>query len=332
MYNNISIQGVKGAIDLNPRLQTALGQGLITKIIEVQKNSTVDFVYQITVKIRNTVKNVYLKKYQEYPSGAWRQKKFMNFKIDPRRMSNEVKVINLLATLWGKDKVPQILYQDKKKSFIILSDVGANGEILSDELGKNKVHPEIGKVLGELLGKLHGTTYGKYKKWGESKSWEKSLHWVSHLWLTQNIKKFIAPEKIELFLRQSDHVKRSLIWGDAISKNIFVKTRGGVSCIDFDYSQIYDPAYDVGTLLAYWQILEIIGNKRVKKETNKFISDFQKAYNATLTKHHILKIDRVAILKRAQQWRGIKLVNLIDYVPKKHRVNAVRISKELFLR
>jgi 5-methylthioribose kinase len=232
--------------------------------------------------------------------------------VDPLRICGEIKMIQLLQKIWGKEFVPEIYYFNSLYCVAVMSDVSKGGKLLIEEFEKDKIHPELGSLFGRLFGALHGMTYGHNIDCCSSEKWRQQLYNFFDKHLGLGIRKFVPAKKVNLFYRETKRATPAAIWADPVHRNIFVKKDGRVTMVDFDLAISYDPAFDNGMFLAHWVWMSL-KNKKLNIQSQKFIKDYWQSYISQLKKNRkIDKIKLAEIRERTIKWLGIYLVSRID--------------------
>lgn len=284
----------------------------IDKIIsceEVNEYSNNNYIWRIKLLSGKKERIIFLKQFRKYNKRAFRKGK--KTYIDPERIKIEVKFIDLLKDLWGGKYVPEIFYYDPKNCIIVMSDVSRDKKILIEEFEKERVYPELGGLFGRLFGKLHGKTYGALESFPEIEEKKNTISWFFKNYLEHGIKKHVSGNKVDVFYKEVNKVPFSMVWGDAVYRNIFVNKKS-FSLVDFDHAINYDPAIDCGILLSHWTWMMLKNDSKIKKDSEKFINDFLKSYTNQLKLNKISKKDIKAIIGRVFKWMGIYLVSRVD--------------------
>ena len=284
----------------------------LIKVEEVNEYSNNNFLFRLCV--RKGKKNIYFFLKQARPYNRRSFKHGKPVPIDPWRVMGEVALIKRLEKLWGRGAVPHVYFFDRQNFAFLMSDIGHNGKLLIDEFVKNSIYPQIGKTLGRYLGKLHTATYKIKGKAGIGREYEQFMlgyfydrHWGS------GVRKFFPKQKVRKFYQTVKKAPFCVIWGDPVYRNIFVKPKGKISCIDFDHTVKYDPMHDLGILVAHWVWMWIKGNKKIKVEAENFLTSCSRAYWSVWKKQFFLtKKEKVAMQKRLIGWIGIYLLSRTD--------------------
>ncbi|MFZ5391501.1 MAG: phosphotransferase [Patescibacteria group bacterium] len=233
--------------------------------------------------------------------------------VDTSRIIGEVYLISYLNKLWPAGVVPRVYFFDKQVKAFLMSDVSKGGKLLIDEFNKNKVHPEIASTLARLLAMLHTKTYKKNIKIGSSKSYEKKMKnfLFGKKWWGYALGKFFKQREINNFYKEVKKNSNSLVWGDPINRNIFVKIKNQVSLVDFDFAINYDPMVDLGVLQAHWLWMKEKGGYRLNRDCQRFLNNFDKYYWPAW--ENILSARQLKEYKnRADRWSGLYLLSRTD--------------------
>ena len=296
----------------------------IKKRDEVSEWSNSNYLWRLVLKTKTGERTLYVKQAQEYNRRSVERGKPVA--VDPKRICGEYQLITFLREIWGRGYVPEIYYFDPRSCVTVMSDVSRGAKLLVEELEKDRLHPELGKIFGSLFGKLHSQTYGSRFECCGSQSWQKQLDQFFQQHIGLGIRKLVSDKAVDVFFQEVHASTYSWTWGDAVHRNIFVraKPRRGetnVSMVDFDHAARYDPAVDCGMLLAHWYWMGL-KNEELKAQSKKFIKDFWVAYEREfLNKVPPLRIrggegelrnDIKGIKKRANRWIGLYLVSRTD--------------------
>lgn len=276
----------------------------IENISIYDKYSNANYLFKIDFLTKKGKQTVFLKQALPY------NKRDKKIKSDPKRILGEAKFIELAQKIWGKEYVPKIEYLDKENYILFLSDVSVNKKLLIEEFNNNKVHPELGKMLGRFFGKLHATTYNNNKTFCHSQSWHNRMIWFIQSYVGQGIKKYILAKELNKFFTKLDNLPYSVIWNDPVYRNIFVG-KNSISLIDFDHTINYSPAIDNGFLLAHWIWMSLKDDYKITKDCQKFINDYVNYYK----KEWIGKIGEkefAEIINNSYRYAGIYLVSRTD--------------------
>ena len=282
----------------------------IVLVKEITQYTNANYLFRIIVLTDFGQKSFILKQARFYNKRALKQG--IKVRVDPRRIIGEVKMLKLLAQVWGQNFVPEIIHFDSKNYILIMNDVGS-GRLLIEEFDHNRVHPELGPLLGKLFGQLHGQTFKTKKEVAGSISWKKRLinilpknHW------SLGLKKFLPKKVIAHFFSQVGKAPTSVIWMDPVYRNILLQ-KNKVVFFDFDHAMNYDPAFDNGVLLAQWVWMTLKGKEKVRQDSEKFIAGFIKAYKkAFLNGFRANRKELTEILRRTSRWVGLYLVSRTD--------------------
>ena len=188
----------------------------IIDVKEVKKYTNSAYIYEITVRKHNKkVEKVFLKHSKDYLKLTK-----LKFFVGSKRLIYETKAMEFFGDLFGRGIVPDVIFFDKRNSVLAMSDIHGKGKRLIDEFGKNKVHPEIAKQLGHILGLLHAKTYGTKKMIRGLKENNEMLNLSVKFKTNTGIE--ICPKETLNLIEETKKNKTSIIWGDALIKNMIV--------------------------------------------------------------------------------------------------------------
>ncbi|KKW00749.1 MAG: hypothetical protein A2898_05200 [Candidatus Kerfeldbacteria bacterium RIFCSPLOWO2_01_FULL_48_11] len=284
----------------------------IRTIKEVAEYSNNNYLFEITVSRSGIQKRYFLKQSQQYNKRSAQLRKPIT--IPPARILGEIHLINRLEQLWGRTTVPHIFFYDTKNFVFLMSDIKAKGKYLIDEFAKHRVHPEIGKTLGRYLGRLHATSYRPHGTCGINPDYQRFMlrffynkHWG------YGARKFFPSRMVGSFYREVNKVPATIIWGDPVYRNIFIRGKERIGCIDFDHAVLYDPMHDLGVLTAHWVWMWIKGNTKLKYDSEKFLTSCTASYWRQWNKQPKLTAkEQTAMRERLLQWIGIYLLSRTD--------------------
>lgn len=278
---------------------------------EISKYSNNNFLFWAICKTNKGKKNFFIKQTWKYHKRSLLPGK-KKVRVNPERVEAEVAFIKYLGQIWGKKYVPEVLYFDSKNHLFVMSDVGMGGKLLIEEFENNKVHPELGKLFGRLFGLLHRETFGGRKKFEAVGKRLDDMDRLLNSHFSFGIRKYVDNKIVDDFYKLTKKTKPCTIWSDPVYRNIFIK-KDGPSFVDFDHALNYDPALDNGILLAQWAWMTLKRNKKLEKDSQKFISDYIKAYLKELKKNKKISPDYIeGILERTLKWMGLYLVSRTD--------------------
>lgn len=284
----------------------------LRRIEEVGEYSNNNFVFRLMVGHGKRAVLYYLKQAQPYNRRSVQQGK--PIAVHPGRMGGEVKLLRRLARLWHPETVPHVFFYDLRHHVMLMSDVGRGGKILIEEFAHDRVHPEIGKLLGTYLGKLHASTYKTRETTGTSRVWhDRITQWLFGVHFASGAHKHFSHREVGKFYKEVNNCPFSIVWGDPVHRNIFVKPKAKVGLVDFDHTVKYDPMLDVGMLLAHWVWMWLKGKPRVSRDCEVFLRQFSRTYwNAWRAKHKLTSVERSAMYNRLTRWIGLYLLSRTD--------------------
>ncbi|OGY46734.1 MAG: hypothetical protein A3A24_00100 [Candidatus Buchananbacteria bacterium RIFCSPLOWO2_01_FULL_46_12] len=298
---------------LKDKATLALGLKIekVFSVKEITDFSNANYLFKIQVLTDQGKKSFVLKQIRRYNKRALRQGKKLF--VNPARVYGEVKMLALLKDIWGQKFVPRVIYFDRINAAFLMIDVSSDGRLLVEEFRQNKIHPELGKLLGQLFGKLHGYTFSTSQEFAGNLPWKRQLlrvlihdHWSTGL------RKFFPNQQVNQFLKKAQAAKSSAVWLDPVYANILVKKNSAVF-FDFDHAITYDPAIDGGILLAHWVWVMLDGSKKIKNEAKMFIRDYIKNYRRSFIHYsRASKTELASILNRTVSWLAFYLLSRTD--------------------
>ena len=283
----------------------------IRRIEEVGEYSNNNYLFRLTIGNKKDERIYYLKQAQTYNRRSVIQGK--PSVVSPGRMGGEVKLLGRLERLWGKGVVPHVYFYDRRHHTFLMSDVGRGGKILIEEFASNQVHPELGSALGRYLGKLHTTTYKTRETSGASQEWCETMVDFFDTHCGHGVRQHFLHHEVGSFYEEVCTSPTSIVWGDAVHRNVFVKPQGQMGLIDFDHTVRYDPMVDVGMLLAHWTWMCLKGKPQVAHKCELFIRSFISAYWKMWAKQpKLTNREHIAMVHRLPRWIGLYLVSRVD--------------------
>lgn len=283
----------------------------IVSVKEITHYTNANYLFKIIVLTNLGQKSFVLKQAQPYNKRYLKQG--IKYYVSPLRIIQEVKMLKVLAAIWGQQFVPEVLFFDQKNFAFLMTDVSSGGRLLIEEFKYNKVHPKRGEFFGRLFGRLHASTLKNKSVVIFDRKWEERLiyrlpkkHWGFGL------KKFFSAKKINNFFKLTTKIPKNLIWMDPVYRNIFIK-KNTVTFVDFDHSCHYDAALQNGIFLAHWVWMMLKGNRKVQIDSQNFIKNYIRAYkNEFLKQPKVTKKDLKEILNRTLSWLGMYLISRTD--------------------
>jgi hypothetical protein len=278
---------------------------------EISKYSNNNYLWRVKAVLDNGKEKIFwIKQAMKYNKRAFSLGK--KKRVDPLRICGEIKMIQLLQKIWGREFVPEIYYFNPIYCVAVMSDVSGGGKLLIEEFEKDKIHPELGSLFGRLFGILHNTTYGRQIDCCGSEKWRQQLYNFFDKHLGFGMRKFVPSKQVNSFYIDAKKATPAMIWADPVYRNIFVKKGGKISMVDFDHAIAYDPAFDNGIFLAHWVWMGLKSHK-LKVASYKFIKNYWQAYLKQLKKNRKIDKTKLAeIRERTIKWLGIYLVSRTD--------------------
>lgn len=307
----LNVENVRGYLEL-VRFRMPFSIKDIKKIEEVGEYSNNNFLFRLFIRKKGRTELFYIKQAQPYNRRSLLEGK--PIAIPTSRAAGEVVILERLESLWGKDVVPHVFWYDHQNRILLMSDVGKSGKFLINEFSDNRVHPELGNKIGKLLGKLHATTYKTRVSAGCDRVYQQYMYrfFFNHHW-GYAARRLVSTQRVKKFYQSVEEAPFSIIWGDPVYRNVFVKPNKKISCFDFDHTVKYDPMHDLGVLLSHWIWMWLKGNKKVSQEAEKFLTTCSQAYWREWERQpKLMPPEKSAMLERLPGWMGIYMLSRTD--------------------
>jgi len=264
------------------------------KVSEVKEYTNVNYVFSVLLN-SSRYKKIYIK--QAFPYVKIKP----DFPAPIERQLYEKLSIDYLQKYWER-RIPKAVHYDKDNDILIITDVGEGAKLLVDEIKGGRLHFQIGRDLGLMMGELHAPTYDKEEyPVRDKKANQEHIDFIFDFRLKGS--REVIPKETDKLFEKSLKVKKSMIYGDWATKNIFV-TDNKVRIVDFENLVRFDPSFDIGYALAHW-VLDISEDNRAKMV--EFFEDFEQAYREKWDSS--LKIDAEEVLKRASKYLGAMMLH-----------------------
>ena len=265
----------------------------IIKSNEITEQTYVNYIFRTEVKLK---KVFYLRQSRDHIKAAPDQK------ADPKRISYEVNILNLLNNI-VKDIVPEVIYLDKKNNIAFLTDIKRGAPLLVNELLEGRPHPQTGKYFGEIIAKIHGQTFGKSNRRIRGSDKENKKARDFHMGMRLKPAKKILSKDVQSLLEDSNKAPKCLVLGDLASKNIFID-KDKVRFLDLERSFVGDPAFDLGFLFCHY-LIEIKPQKR--EQSLEFINQFMKSY-CNIMMQYLSRTEIQQLSNRAIRFLGVTIL------------------------
>lgn len=283
------------------------------QVSEVTEYTNVNFVFSVLLRSLR-YKKVYIKQAfgfvkikPDFPAPIGRQR-FEKLSID------------YLQQYW-KGRIPEVVHYDADNNILIITDVGEGAKLLVDEVKNGRLHFEIGPDLGLMMAELHAPTFDKdtYPVRGK-KANKEHIDFIFDFRLGGSRK--TLPEETEKLFQDSLKAKKSLIYADWATKNVFV-SESKVRLVDFENLVRFDPAFDIGYALAHW-VLDV--SKENRSEMVEFFKDFEQSYTEKWESSY--EKDLEGILARATRYLGAMMLHRLAGVKSTMRMEEY-LAKEV---
>ncbi len=269
-----------------------------------------NYLFCLTVGSSSRARRYFLKQAQRFNRRSVQQGK--PIAVDPSRMEGEVRLLQYLQRLWGSGIVPEVYFYDAANAVMLMSDVGRGGKLLALEFARGRVHPEVGPVLGRLLGKLHAATYHRPRPVGSNRVWQdKITKWLFGVHFAAGVNHFFPKRDVQQFYRSVARAPKATVWGDPVHRNIFVGPGRQLGLVDFDHTVRYDPMIDCGILLSHWVWMWVRAPGKHRQDSERALQGFMCAYWAAW-RSRLSAAERKAMERRLLRWIGLYLLSRTD--------------------
>ena len=183
------------------------------------------------------------------------------------RQQFEVKAIRVFREAVGAKFAPEVIWFSPEDKILVLSDIaGVDGFILEDKFPEI-ITVEMSKQLGFIAAKLAKNTFGKAKPIRSDiidrdirKLKMKYLFEIAFDKLPGNRQQI--EQRIKTFVPIATDITSSVVHGDYHPRNIIV-AHNHVAVFDFEESIIWDPVFDIATLLGHY-LLRLLHHQEMK--------------------------------------------------------------------
>ncbi|MDD3647203.1 MAG: phosphotransferase [Candidatus Dojkabacteria bacterium] len=279
-------------------MKNILQSDQVQRVKEVTQYTNVNYIYKVWLK---SGKKIYLKQAFDYVKVA------PAFRAPIDRQEYEYKSLILFKNLWP-GQIPRVIRYDKENEIIAMTEAGNNYNVLAAEFNQSKLHLDILPKIAQLTGKLHASTYCSNKMLRPPKANKDHINFIIDFRL-KGARKF-ENKPTKALLSDSLNSRSSIIYGDFASKNILVGPREKIAIVDFQNVVRFDPAFDLGYLLAHWY-LEI--NDRNKERIGISTKEFFKKYRLTFKKYgKIRNTELDGIEQRAIRYIGAIMLHRLS--------------------
>jgi thiamine kinase-like enzyme len=265
----------------------------------------VNMMFSYTIKGEREKKcNICIKKYLPF------RKKTPKIEFSDAAMNRGMyeyifsKIYSLYLKKHDNIKVINTIDFNKNENILIMENAQKYCEYKN--LINSLISIDVNKNLGKLLSIIQNNTYNK------KHIWERPLMEIEHFnqrciqanVISKKDKKFL--NQLNKIIKNRHTVRKTLIHDSFCPQNIFVNEIGDVLLFDFEFTNIGDPAWDIGYLIAHY-IIEIIINKEQLDFMNEMIKTFSNAYKQNISDEIINDLD--LILNRVNDYIGLSLLH-----------------------
>lgn len=264
------------------------------EVSEIKEYTNVNYVFSVLLN-SSKYKKIYIKQAYEYV------KIKPDFPAPIERQQYEKLSIDYLQEYW-KGRIPEVIHYDKDNDILIITDMGEGAKLLVDEIKNGKLHFEIGSDLGLMMVELHAPTFNKEVYPVRNK--EANQEHIDFIFdFRLRGAREVIPDKADKLFELSKKSKKSMIYGDWATKNIFVADNK-VRLVDFENLVRFDPSFDIGYALAHW-VLDVSEENR--ETMVNFFKDFEQTYRQKWKETQ--KQDVGSILSRASKYVGAMMLH-----------------------
>lgn len=182
------------------------------------------------------------------------------------RQQFEAKAIEVFREAVGAKFAPEVIWFSPEDKILVLSDIaGIDGFILEDKFSE-AINIKMSKQLGSIAAKLAKNTLDKAKPIrsdivdGDIRKLKmKYLFEIAFDKLPADRQQI--EQRIKTFVPIAINITSSVVHGDYHPRNIVV-ARDRVAVFDFEESIIWDPVFDIATLLGHY-LLRLLHHKDI---------------------------------------------------------------------
>lgn len=299
-----------------------LGFENIKETEEITKHTNVNYVFKVTL---DDGRRIFIKQAFPYVKVA----PTMEAPINRQYFENLS-----LKWMYNLDDfiIPKLIEYDKDNNIIILEEAGSNAIVLADSLENGNWQLQIIPKLAKFCAELHSRTYETKEMIRPEKENKEHINFIIGFRLKGAMR--VNKELTSKLFNESLEAKSSLIYGDFASKNILINGKN-FYLVDFKNVCRFDPAFDIGYLLAHW-FIEIESEQDfnfLMKIYESFFEVYSKIFreNLKISQEELEEIDKrakkyIRAIMAHRLFGGAKNPNLI----KKH-AKTTEFLKEISL-
>ncbi|MBU0975673.1 MAG: phosphotransferase [Patescibacteria group bacterium] len=295
----------------------------ILRIEEIREYTNVNYVYEVLLRSR---KKIYLKQAFDYVKIAPR------FSAPLDRQFYEYKSLLWFSNYW-KGIIPEVIIYDHWNEIIVMSEAGKNFKILAAEFKDSRLHFEILPILAKLTAKIHAKTFDTSFMIRPAKENQEHIDFIVKFRLEGS--RALEMKATEALFLESLKCRTAILYGDFAAKNILVGPSAKVAIVDFQNVVRFDPAFDLGYLLAHWY-LEInteTSEKIITLESKRFL----KNYTREFWQHKSVRVSAMNdIISRTYKYIGAIMLHRLsgegrnpNYLARKSENSLIEIARGL---
>lgn len=215
---------------------------------------------------------------------------------DVRRILNEQDSIRLLGPILPEGSVPAIRLSDDDNFLFVMACAPREARLWKTELMAGRIDPNVGAAVARLLRRIHDATRddprARERFDNEPLLWQLRIdpYYEATARANPDVQAFID-EGAERILR----VKRTLVHGDYVPKNIFLRP-GGLLLVDHEIVHFGNPAYDTASCVNHL-LLKAIRFSELREPVLATVEAFWQAYLDGLASADVEEMERETLLQ-----------------------------------
>lgn len=171
------------------------------------------------------------------------------------RIWNETEAIRFLAEILPPGVVPRLIFEDRDKHLIGMSDLGPTRDNWKLLLLEGRPDPDLARTAGLILGNIHesGLRHAETLSSGRLSdlSYFDELRIDPYYRTVANVHPIVAEPLARLIEDMLAVPQKTFVHADFSPKNILVGQHRELSIVDFETAHWGDPAFDIGFFLTH---------------------------------------------------------------------------------